>query len=101
MPKNSTISEDFLDLKQYELKFLPSIANKYGVAEGPAIVNFFKSKLIYQFSFGPKPGKKEKGSLYEGFIKKGRENEDVEVTEEMIEMQKCLHALSTQAKFNF
>ena len=47
MSKSKTVSQDFIDQRQYEYKFLPQVSQKYGVAEGPAIINFFKSKLVY------------------------------------------------------
>jgi len=78
-----TTNYEFLNLKRYELQFLPSLATRFEV-ETPTIVHFFKRILIYEFEFS-EDMKEEKGSNYHGFIKRGyKMPREVAITPELL-----------------
>lgn len=88
-----TTDYEFLNLKRYELHFLPMLASRFEV-ETPTIVHFFKKALIYEFEFS-EDLREEKGSNFHGFTKRGfRAPREANVTPELVQIQQMLDSMS-------
>ena len=86
------INQTFLNLKTYEMFFLPTLESKFGM-ETPTIIHFLKSKLFYPPGFLPDDGKEPKeakGSLYTGWSKKGYDTQELPASSELVQMQQML-----------
>ena len=89
----SSLSDNLLSMRVYEREFLKQFKDKYDI-QGPTVVKFIKTHLLYQEDMSPTSIKKRKlkGDTYTGYVKP--DEKLPQVSEEIIEMEKVLDELS-------